>query len=78
MAIMGSLTVDPMPPITTQGITRSGVIGVMWKMAMNIMTPSKRMWRKNLSLSGVLLGCSGYHSGGFGRVLRESCGFTGL
>ena len=59
MTIMGTLTVDPDPPITmTQGITESGVIGVMWKMTMDIMTPSRQVWRKKLSLSGVLWGWS--------------------
>ena len=44
MAIMGTLTVNPDPLITmTQGITESGVIGVMWKRTMDVMTPSRQV-----------------------------------
>ena len=36
----GTLIVDPVPPITmTHRITASGVIGVMWKMTKDIVTP---------------------------------------
>ena len=42
MVIIGTLIVDPVPPITmTHGITVSGVIGVMWKMTKDIVTSSR-------------------------------------
>ena len=57
MVIMGTLIVDPVPPITmTHGITESGVIGVMWKMTKDIVTHSGQMWGKKLSLPGMLRG----------------------
>ena len=54
MVIMGTLIVNPDPPITmTHGNTASGVIGVMWKMTKDIVTPSGQIWGKELSLPGV-------------------------
>ena len=78
MVIMGTLIVNPDPPITmTHRITVSGVIGVMWNMTKDIVTPSGQMCGKKLSLPGVLWGC-GCCSGGCGYVLRGSCELTGL
>ena len=54
VVIMGTLIVDLVPPsMMTHGITTSGVIGAMWKMTKDIVTPSGGMWRKELSLPGV-------------------------
>ena len=57
MTIMSRLTVNPAPPITmTQGITRSGVIGMMWTVKKDIMIPSNQGWREDLSLPGMFSG----------------------
>ena len=59
MVIMGTLIVDPIPPITlSHVITETGMIGVMWKMTKDIVTPSGQMWGNKLSLAGVLRGWS--------------------
>ena len=57
MAIVRRLAVNPAPPITmTQGITRSGVIGMMWTVKKDIMIPSNQRWREDLSLPGMFSG----------------------
>ena len=67
MAMMRRLTVNPAPPITmTQGITRSGVIAMMWTVKKDIMIHSKQ---------GI---CLSRECCCFGHVRRETCGFTGL
>ena len=79
MVIMGTLIVDPVPPIAmTHGITASGVIGVMWKMTKDIVTPSGQMWGKELSLPDVHRDGRRCCSGGCGYVLRGSCEITGF
>ena len=63
MAIMRRLTVNPALLITmTQGITRSGVIGMMCTVKKDIMIPSNQRWREGLSIPGMEIDGHGYCS----------------